>query len=147
MKTALLATAKLVIYTPSNEHLGIVPLEAMLSGVPVLAVNKGGPTETVVEGKTGWLRDASKVDEWTAILRNVLNGTFSQDKLQQMGKEGQHRVRGVFSKDKMASRLEEEIAGLAQMKRPDVVAPEFWLVAGMVTLGLASAILLRLSFL
>lgn len=36
-----------VIYTPQNEHFGIVPLEAMYMRRPVIATNTGGPLETV----------------------------------------------------------------------------------------------------
>ncbi|OGB85684.1 hypothetical protein A2994_02925 [candidate division Kazan bacterium RIFCSPLOWO2_01_FULL_48_13] len=38
---------------PQEEDAGIVPLEAMAAGRPVIAYAKGGATETVVEGKTG----------------------------------------------------------------------------------------------
>jgi glycosyltransferase involved in cell wall biosynthesis len=43
------------IFTAPNEDWGIVPLEAMACGTPVLAVNSGGPRESVVHGRTGWL--------------------------------------------------------------------------------------------
>jgi len=33
----------------------MVPLEAMAHGKPVLAVNRGGPTESVLDGRTGFL--------------------------------------------------------------------------------------------
>lgn len=36
-----------VLYTPQNEHFGIVPLEAMYMRRPVIATNTGGPLETV----------------------------------------------------------------------------------------------------
>ena len=39
----------------SGEHFGIVPIEAMYCRLPVVAVNDGGPTETVVDGLTGFL--------------------------------------------------------------------------------------------
>ncbi|TFY64215.1 hypothetical protein EVJ58_g2770 [Rhodofomes roseus] len=49
-----------LLYTPTNEHFGIGPVEAMVCGLPVLACNTGGPTESVVdsppEERTGWLR-------------------------------------------------------------------------------------------
>ena len=38
---------------PGEEDFGIVPLEAMASGRPVIAFGKGGALETVVDGKTG----------------------------------------------------------------------------------------------
>lgn len=38
---------------PGEEDFGIVPLEAMASGRPVIAFGRGGALETVVDGKTG----------------------------------------------------------------------------------------------
>jgi glycosyltransferase involved in cell wall biosynthesis len=38
---------------PGEEDFGIVPLEAMASGRPVVAFGRGGATETVVDGVTG----------------------------------------------------------------------------------------------
>lgn len=46
----LLRNAECVLYTPENEHFGIVPCEAMYSGVPIIADNSGGPRESVGEG-------------------------------------------------------------------------------------------------
>ena len=54
-RSALLVAAAAVVYTPANEHFGIVPLEAMAAGRPVLACNSGGPTESVQHGRTGLL--------------------------------------------------------------------------------------------
>ena len=54
-KEGLLATCTCVLYTPENEHFGIVPLEAMLAGRPVLACNSGGPVESIIHGVTGYL--------------------------------------------------------------------------------------------
>jgi glycosyltransferase involved in cell wall biosynthesis len=44
-----------IVYTPFNEDWGLVPLEAMASEKPVIAVNRGGPLETVLDGHTGLL--------------------------------------------------------------------------------------------
>lgn len=44
--------ARAVIF-PQEEDFGIVPLEAMSSGRPVIAYGSGGATETVIDGETG----------------------------------------------------------------------------------------------
>lgn len=46
-KARLLATATAVMYTPPAEHFGIVPVEAMAVGAPVVAVAAAGPRESV----------------------------------------------------------------------------------------------------
>lgn len=68
LKRRLLSSASLLIYTPKNEHFGIVPIEAMLAGLPVLATNTGGPLETIYDGRTGWLRSPEKVAQWTDVM-------------------------------------------------------------------------------
>jgi alpha-1,3/alpha-1,6-mannosyltransferase len=50
------AAANLLLHPMSGEHFGIVPVEGMAHGRPVLAVAGAGPDETVVEGVTGALR-------------------------------------------------------------------------------------------
>ncbi len=48
-----------LVFPSLNEDWGIVPLEAMAHGKPVLAVNRGGPTESVVDSETGFLLEPS----------------------------------------------------------------------------------------
>lgn len=116
LKEMLLKSARLLLYTPSNEHFGIVPLEAMLAGVPVLAANTGGPLETVVEGKTGWLCPPNDVESWTAVMDRVLH-RMSDAQLKTMSQAGIHRVQNEFSDVKMAERLDLIIDGMAKAKR------------------------------
>lgn len=128
LKQRLLRSAGLLLYTPTNEHFGIVPLEAMLAGVPVLATNTGGPLETVYDGRTGWLRAPEKVDQWTEVMRKPLIPS-SESKLQQMGQNGRARVLAEFSATKMTQSLDQEIQRLVQSTgaRPTILTP--WIVA------------------
>ena len=116
MKSMLLKAARLLVYTPSNEHFGIVPLEAMLAEVPVLAANNGGPLETIVDGDTGWLRSPEKVEEWTVVMQEALTGR-TDDQLQRMGSAGRKRVIAEFSATKLAQRLDDEVEKMVEAPR------------------------------
>ena len=117
-RDTLLSQAKLLLYTPVNEHFGIVPVEAMHAGIPVLASNTGGPLETIVEDETGWLRDANSVPEWTAVMDKVLY-ELDQDTLDRMAAAGKSRVEREFSLAAMGTRVEEEVSDmLASERRP-----------------------------
>eukprot|EP01046_Picozoa_sp_COSAG06_P049650 COSAG06_NODE_7689_length_2412_cov_1.330739_1_plen_206_part_10 len=48
-KLSLLERATCLMYTPDREHFGIVPVEAMYAKCPVIAVNSGGPLESIDE--------------------------------------------------------------------------------------------------
>lgn len=52
-KWDLMKRAKAFIFPSEQEDFGIIPVEAMAAGTPVIALNQGGVKETVVEGKTG----------------------------------------------------------------------------------------------
>jgi glycosyltransferase involved in cell wall biosynthesis len=69
---ALLRSADLVACVPWYEPFGIVPLEAMACGVPVLASAVGGLTDTVVDGVTGSLVPARDPRTLAAVMRGLL---------------------------------------------------------------------------
>jgi glycosyltransferase involved in cell wall biosynthesis len=56
-KLKLLEGAKALLYTSIDEDFGIVPIEALKKGIPVIAFKSGGTKETVVDGKNGVLFD------------------------------------------------------------------------------------------
>lgn len=146
LKQRLLASAALLIYTPQNEHFGIVPLEAMLAKVPVLATNTGGPLETIYDGRTGWLRVPEKVEKWTEVLRKPVIPS-SADSLKKMGEAGRERVVREFSHRKMTEELDREIQRMcaSTADRPGMVAWWVMAVAAAVLSGMVgiSAVLLR----
>jgi len=53
------AAATAVAYLPNHEPFGLVPVEAMASGTPVVTLDSGGPKETVIDGTTGRLAEAT----------------------------------------------------------------------------------------
>ena len=54
---------------PGEEDFGIVPVEAMASGKPVIAYRKGGAMETVVDGLSGTFFDEQRTASLTAAVR------------------------------------------------------------------------------
>lgn len=139
LKNRLLASTSLLIYTPQNEHFGIVPLEAMLARVPVLATNTGGPLETIYDGRTGWLRSPDKIEQWTDVLRKPLIPS-SADNLRVMGERGRARVVAEFSHTKMTSALDREVQALCESTAPRPKLLDTWMVgllSGLFALGVA----------
>jgi len=57
--------ARIVICLAGNEPFGMIPLEAMSCGVPVIALNSGGYKETILNARTGFLvePDAKSLSE------------------------------------------------------------------------------------
>ncbi|KAF5265553.1 hypothetical protein FOXYS1_3636 [Fusarium oxysporum] len=116
LKASLLRSARILLYTPANEHFGIVPLEAMLARTPVLAADSGGPVETIVDGETGWLRSPKDVDAWADVVRSAL--TLSDAEVQKMGDKGAARVKELFGREQMAKRFDEILVDIVSKKPP-----------------------------
>jgi len=64
----LYAGAKATIVASEDEDFGIVPVESMACGTPVIAVKAGGFLETVIEGKTGEYFNNATVVELMKVL-------------------------------------------------------------------------------
>ena len=105
--------ADLLLFTPPNEDWGIVPLEAMAAGLPVVAINAGGPRESVEQGESGWLLpdDASS---WAATV-----GSFAT--LDEAGRQRHRdaaRLRAAsFSWDAMVARFDDVLEDAARVVR------------------------------
>ncbi|HVE29402.1 MAG TPA: glycosyltransferase [Mycobacteriales bacterium] len=97
---ALLRSADLVVCTPWYEPFGIVPLEAMACGVPVVASAVGGFLDTVVDGATGTLVPPRRPDRLAAAMRRLLAEPFWREAY---GTAGVDRARSRYSWDRIAA--------------------------------------------
>lgn len=109
-RTWLLRESLCLLYTPSFEHFGIVPIEAMLSKLPVIAVNNGGPTESILHGETGFLCDPNP-DSFARALKEILpsSSAHAWKRALMMGTAGRERVLSLFSLYSFTSALEGHI--------------------------------------
>ncbi|KAI0034997.1 alpha-1,3-mannosyltransferase ALG2 [Vararia minispora EC-137] len=99
-------STRVLLYTPANEHFGIGPVEGMACGVPVLACNSGGPTESLLDGTTGWLRTPEPA-VWADALADCLR--MDESARGSMATAGRRRARELFGMDAMATQLEREV--------------------------------------
>lgn len=90
------AQAKALIF-PGEEDFGMVPVEAMASGRPVLAYRKGGATETVVEDVTGLFFDAQTIESLEAGVAAMERRRFDPQRLVEHARR--------FSPDRFERRL------------------------------------------
>ncbi|OGJ37585.1 MAG: hypothetical protein A2383_01025 [Candidatus Pacebacteria bacterium RIFOXYB1_FULL_39_46] len=81
--TELYAHAKALIYPSEDEDFGMVPVEAMGWGTPVIAHHSGGPKETIVEGKTGIFFERLTVEDLVKALQKFQKTSFSALKIHQ----------------------------------------------------------------
>ncbi|MEC1520434.1 glycosyltransferase family 4 protein [Neobacillus niacini] len=92
----------LVVPSAQNEAFGLVNLEAMSTGTPVIATKSGGMPEIIDHGITGLLIDPSNVRE--ELTKHIINLLSNPRKIQQMGKESVVRVSNYFTWQHTADR-------------------------------------------
>jgi glycosyltransferase involved in cell wall biosynthesis len=74
----LYANCKALIF-PQLEDAGIVPLEAMSAGRPVIALNRGGSLDTMIEGQTGVLFAEQTVESLADAVKRFEKMEFDSD--------------------------------------------------------------------
>ncbi len=110
---ALLRSADVVVCAPWYEPFGIVPLEAMACGVPVVASAVGGMIDTVVDGVTGMHvcpRDPDRVAEATRTLLD------DPERRAAFGRAGVRRARRLYDWDRVAGATLEVYARHASVR-------------------------------
>lgn len=99
-KFRLLSRAKALIF-PADEDFGIVPVEALSSGTPVIAYKKGGIMETIVDGKNGVLFEDQTISSLKQAIRRFETLQFNQRSVEQSASS--------FSKDEFTKKVKKFI--------------------------------------
>jgi glycosyltransferase involved in cell wall biosynthesis len=97
------AAADVVVVPSRHEPFGLVALEAMASGKPVVAGAVGGLQEMVVEGETGRLVPPASPDALAAALAALLADPALR---RRMGEAGRQRAQSRFSIDRYCREVE-----------------------------------------
>jgi glycosyltransferase involved in cell wall biosynthesis len=101
---ALFGSADVVVAVPWYEPFGIVPLEAMACGRPVVGSAVGGLLDTVVPGVTGELVPPRRPDRLAGALRTLLD---DPGRCAAYGNAGLERVRQTYSWARVARDTEQ----------------------------------------
>ena len=91
-----------LLFPSLSEPWGIVPVEAMAHARPVLAVNNGGPTESVADGETGFLLEPAP-DAFAERMRWLAE---RPDEVRRLGRSAAQRARR-YSWDAFVRRLDD----------------------------------------
>jgi len=97
-------TCYAVLFPAFNEDWGIVPIEAMSFGKPVVATNRGGPREIVTPDVDGYLEEPDPA----AFAGRMIELAHSPARARAMGEAGFVRSR-AFSWEHFAARIDQAI--------------------------------------
>ena len=81
------ASADLFLHCSITETFGLVVLEAMASGIPVIARDQGGPSDIIRHGQTGYLVSPHDLDKFTQLTRDVSQNTSHRLELAKAARE------------------------------------------------------------
>ena len=98
--------AAVVAFAPVMEPFGLVPLEAMSCGVPVVGVREGGLRETIVEGYGGYLVDRNPQAFGERILTLLRDDTLRKDQ----GRRGREYVIENWAWEQSINKLQSVLA-------------------------------------
>ena len=107
---AALAGAGLLLHCRPDEPFGVVLIEAMAAGLPVVAPAAGGPREIVEDGVTGLLYPPGDAG---AAAAQVLRLLRDPEEARRMGRAGRARARERFSEAEQVDRFEALLAELS----------------------------------
>ncbi|MFX0538686.1 glycogen synthase [Ornithinimicrobium sp. Y1847] len=128
---AILSHATVFMCPSVYEPLGIVNLEAMACGAPVVATATGGIPEVVVDGETGWLVPIEQLDDGTgtpvdvdAFVKDLgdalVEALSDPDEAARRGEAGRERAVESFSWTTIAERTVEVYRAVLEGRAPDL---------------------------
>lgn len=100
----LMRSLALVVAIPRYEGYGLTPLEAMASGVPVVASNTGAFADMIEEGVTGHVVPVGDVEASAHAVASLLDDLEAR---QRMGSQARERAVRRFSSEREAEGIAE----------------------------------------
>jgi glycosyltransferase involved in cell wall biosynthesis len=97
--------ATLTVYAPHREPFGLVSLESMACGTPVVAVREGGIPEAILHGQVGWLVDRDPAQFAEGVRHLLANPKLISD----YGQQGREHVLRHWTWERAVNTLEHTL--------------------------------------
>lgn len=105
--------ASVLVHLAEAEPFGLVVVEAMLQGVPVICPRDGGPAEIVRDGVDGIHVDPEDVEELAQAIVTLVSDAGLRGR---MGEEGRERATRCFAAERMARETWKIVADVARSR-------------------------------
>jgi glycosyltransferase involved in cell wall biosynthesis len=109
---SVLRSADLLVLNSLEEPFGLVLVEAMSSGTPVLATRVGGIPEIVTDGESGWLVERNDTAQ---LASKLLELSTNPGLLEEVARYAHNEVSPRFSMERFLVNLHALYAGLAKL--------------------------------
>jgi glycosyltransferase involved in cell wall biosynthesis len=97
-----------ILFCAINEDWGIIPIEAGSYEKPIISVNEGGPTESILHDETGLLvNDAEEMAEAMEKLAE------DEEKVREMGEKGRERSK-EYTWDRFVTKFDEKVSEVVE---------------------------------
>lgn len=83
----LYKAADMFVFASIREGLGLAPIEAMASGLPLVVADNRGSREYAVEGKTGFICKCDSVEGFSQAIRDLMNDLNMRKNISMNNKE------------------------------------------------------------
>lgn len=104
---SLYANCEMFVLPSTKEGFGLVYLEAMVYGKPVIASQYGASKEIVLDGQTGFLVPPDGINYLVEKISYLINFKLEREKL---GQAGKNRYNECFTYQKFLERLKQALA-------------------------------------
>ncbi|MHB8628203.1 MAG: glycosyltransferase family 4 protein [Aggregatilineales bacterium] len=108
----VMAASDVIVCSSRFESLGMAVIEAMAMGRPVVSTRVGGPSETVLDGETGYLVDSGDAE---AFARRVMTLLADPDLRAQIGTAARRHVESTLTvrryADQFVALIESGLSG------------------------------------
>lgn len=109
----LLQSMNIFVMSSLYEGMSNAIMEAMLSGLPVVATDVGGNRELIVQNETGYLCPLKDTEAFVNIIVSLIN---NESKAKKLGENGRRKILNEFTIEKMIQNTESIYKNLLEKK-------------------------------